>query len=38
MESRAIMDTWLDDFDDGNEIAYFTATQKGWSNENIEIY
>ncbi len=28
-ESGAIIDTWLDDFDDGNEIAYFGATQKG---------
>jgi len=37
-ESGAIMDTWLDDFDDGNEIAYFAVTQKGWSNENIGVY
>src|SRR6266498_5517340 len=37
-ESGAIMDTWLDNFDDGNEITYFTATQKGWSNENIRVY
>src|SRR6266536_6622000 len=37
-ESGAIMDTWLDDYDDENKITYFTATQKGWSNENIEIY
>src|SRR6266536_4709128 len=37
-ESGAIIDTWLDDFDDGNKITYFTATQKGWSNENIKIY
>ena len=32
------MDTWLDDYDDKNEIAYFAATQKGWSNENIGIH
>jgi len=32
------MDTWLNDFDDENEITYFTATQKRWSNENIKIY
>src|SRR6266536_2568591 len=37
-ESGPIMDTWLDSFDDGNRIAYFTATQKGWSNENIGVY
>jgi hypothetical protein len=28
-ESGAIMDTWLDDYDDKNEIVYFAATQKG---------
>jgi len=37
-ESGAIMDTWLDDYDDENEIAYFAVTQKGWSNENIGVY
>jgi len=37
-ESGAIMDTWFDDFDDGNEITYFAVTQKGWSNENIGVY
>ena len=37
-ESGAIMDIWFDDFDDGNEIAYFAVTQKGWSNENIGVY
>ncbi len=37
-ESGAIMDTWLDNFNNGNEITYFAATQKGWSNENIGIY
>src|SRR6266498_262685 len=37
-ESGAIMDTWLNDYDDENEITYFAATQKGWSNENIGVY
>jgi hypothetical protein len=37
-ESDAIMDTWFNNYDDENEIAYFAATQKSWSNENIEVY
>ena len=37
-ESGAILDTWLDDFDDQKECAYFATSQKGWSNENIGLY
>ncbi len=37
-ESGAIINTWLNDYDDENKITYFTATQKGWNNENIKIY
>ena len=28
-ESGLIQDTWLNNFDENEEIAYFTATQKG---------
>ena len=28
-ESGLIQDTWLDDFDENGEVAYFAATQKG---------
>jgi DDE superfamily endonuclease len=37
-ESGLIQDTWLDDLDENGEITYFTATQKGWTNENIGLY
>jgi hypothetical protein len=37
-ESGAIQDIWLDDFDEEKEIAHFAVTQKGWSNENAELY
>jgi hypothetical protein len=37
-ESGLIQDTWLDDFDENGEAAYFAATQKGWTNENAGLY
>ena len=37
-ESGLIQDTWLDDFDENGEVAYFAATQKGWTNENAGLY
>jgi len=36
-ESGETTDTWLDDFDDGKDLAYFAAFEKGWSNENIGL-
>lgn len=37
-ESGDLMDTWLDDYNEEEEIAYFATSQKGWSNENIGVY
>jgi hypothetical protein len=37
-EAGLIQDTWLDNFDENGEIAYFAATQKGWTNENVGLY
>jgi hypothetical protein len=37
-ESGLIEDTWLNDFDENGEAAYFAATQKGWTNENVGLY
>jgi hypothetical protein len=37
-EASLIQDTWLDDFDENREIAYFAITQKGWTNENAGLY
>jgi hypothetical protein len=36
-EFGAIQDIWLNDFDKEKEIAHFSSTQKGWSNENAEL-
>ena len=37
-EAGLIQDNWLDDFDENGEVAYFAATQKEWTNENIGLY
>jgi hypothetical protein len=37
-EASLIQDTWLNNFDENGEIAYFTATQKRWINENAGLY
>ena len=37
-ETGLIQDTWLEDFDENREVAYFAATQKGWTNENAGLY
>jgi hypothetical protein len=37
-EAGLIQDTWLEDFDENEEIAYFAATQNGWTNENARLY
>ena len=37
-ESGEIMDTWLDDYDQDGEMAFFATSQKGWSNEDLGMY
>jgi hypothetical protein len=36
-ESGDLMDTWLDDFDDSREQAYFTSSKKGWTNDELGL-
>jgi hypothetical protein len=37
-ESGALMDTWLDDYDNQDLTAYFAISEKGWSNENMGMH
>jgi hypothetical protein len=37
-DAGLIQDTWLNNFDKNGEAAYFTVTQKGWTNENAGLY
>ena len=32
-----LQDTWLEDYDDSSEEAYFVASQKGWTDENLGL-
>ncbi|EDN07669.1 predicted protein [Histoplasma mississippiense (nom. inval.)] len=36
-ESRDMQDTWLEDFDDEKDKAYFAASENGWSNDEYEL-
>jgi hypothetical protein len=37
-ESGALMDTWFDDYDSQDLIAYFAISEKDWSNENMGMH
>jgi hypothetical protein len=37
-EFGALMDTWLDNYNNQNLIALFATSEKDWSNENIGIH
>jgi DDE superfamily endonuclease len=37
-EAGLIQNTWLNDFDENGEVAYFAVTQKEWTNENVGLY
>jgi hypothetical protein len=37
-DSGALMDTWLDDYDEQELTVYFAISEKGWSNENMGMY
>ena len=34
-KSGDMMDSWLEDFDGSKKLAYFGASQKGWTNEDL---
>ena len=36
-KSGDLMDSWIEDFDHSRQLAYFAASQKGWTNENLGI-
>ena len=36
-KSRDMQDTWLDDFDAENHLAYFAASSNGWSNDEYGL-
>jgi hypothetical protein len=36
-ESSDLQDTWIEQFDDVNDEAYFASTQKGWTNDKIGL-
>ncbi|QSS55024.1 hypothetical protein I7I53_02781 [Histoplasma capsulatum var. duboisii H88] len=36
-ESRDMQDTWLEDFDDKKDKAYFAASKNGWSNDEYGL-
>jgi hypothetical protein len=36
-ESHDLQDTWLEDFDDSKDLAYFASSAKGWSNDLLGL-
>ena len=36
-ESGDLQDTWLEDFDETSQVAYFGASQKGWTSDELGL-
>ena len=36
-KSHDLQDSWLEDFDSSTDMAYFTASPKGWTNEDLGV-
>ena len=36
-QSNDLQDTWLDDFDDSKDLAFFASSEKGWSNDLLGL-
>ena len=37
-ESKDLQDSWLENFDHSKENAFFTVSEKGWSNEGLGLH
>ena len=37
-QSNDLQDTWLDDFDDSKDLAFFASSEKGWSNDVLGLH
>ena len=37
-ESHDLRDSWLEDFDDSKELAFFASSENGWSSDELGLH